>query len=82
MLYLDATQEIEDLEAWVKNDPGNADEYREQIKQVKKESRWFFTIDGNIESSWNTEAEAEDIMNEWLLDNSNADVSPDVERLY
>ena len=82
MLYLDATKEIEDLEAWIINDSVNADEYREQIKQVKKESRWFFTIDGNIESSWNTKAEAEDIMNEWLLDNANADATADVERLY
>jgi len=82
MLYLDATKEIEELEAWVINDPINADDYRDQIEQVKKESKWFFTIDGSIESSWNTYEAAEEAMNDWMLDHKHADATADVERLY
>jgi len=82
MLYLDATKEIEELEAWVINDPINADDYRDQIEQVKKESKWFFTIDGSIESGWDTYEAAEEAMNDWMLDHKNADATADVERLY
>jgi len=82
MLYLDATQEIEELEAWVINDPINADDYRDQIEQVKKESKWFFTIDGSIESGWDTYEAAEEAMNDWMLDHKHADATADVERLY
>jgi hypothetical protein len=82
MLYLDATKEIEELEAWVINDPINADDYRDQIEQVKKESKWFFTIDGSIESGWDTYEAAEEAMNDWMLDHKHADATADVERLY
>lgn len=82
MLYLDATKEIEELKAWIENDPGHADEYRDEIKQIEKESKWFFTIDGSIESIWNTYEAAEEAMNEWMLDHRNADATADVERLY
>lgn len=82
MLYLDATKEIEELKAWIKNDPGRADEYRDEIKQIEKESKWFFTIDGSIESGWNTYEAAEEAMNDWMLDHKHADATADVERLY
>ena len=70
------------MEAWIVKDSVNANEYREQIREVKRESRWFFTIDGSIESGWKTKADAENIMNEWLLDNPDSDATVDVERLY
>ena len=82
MLYLDATKEIEELKAWIVNDPENADEYRDQIDQIKKESKWFFTIDGSIESGWDTYEAAEEAMNDWMLDHKHADATADVERLY
>ena len=82
MLYLDAAKEIEELKAWIENDPGRADEYRDEIKQIEKESKWFFTIDGSIESGWDTYEAAEEAMNDWMLDHKHADATADVERLY
>lgn len=85
MLHRNAIEDIQKLQQYINEDPANTEDYQAEIDWIERESQWLLLIDDQVHSDYTCEAEAEDAMRDWILDNGKAfrtHAYPMIERMY